>query len=131
MLEVITKIVGTFIKDIIVISFYTCILFFLSPIVLYIVFIHLTKRLQNRYVLLLIIFIIFNIIIGVFVCLSVTFWTIGVIHDISFSYALYNIIRVEWLYLLPTWIFFITIGVLRLIRIKDTWKEWVSWFEIN
>jgi hypothetical protein len=70
-------------------------------------------------------------IIVVFIGLSAAFWVRGVIHDISFSYVLYNIIRVQWLYLIPAWIYFLTFGILRLIRLKETWEEWVSWYEVH
>jgi uncharacterized membrane protein len=73
MLSIITKIFGTFLKDIVISCFYLFALFFLSPIMLYVAFISISKRIKNKFFILLIVFIVFNMIIVVFIGLSAAF----------------------------------------------------------
>ena len=131
MLSRASKIFGTFIKKLIILIFYLFFLFFVSPIILFVLLIFVSRQIKNKFIVVLLLFIFCNIVITSFVSLSVIFWTHGVIHDISFSYVLYNIIRVEWLYLVPMWIFFIYLGAMRLISFKDKWNELARKIELS
>ncbi len=124
MISMVAKIFGTFLRDIIIFAFYLFFFFFISPIMLFVIFILVSRQIKNNFTVVLILFIVCNILISIFVTLSSIFWIHGVIHDISFTYVLYNIIRVEWLYLVPLWLFFLYLGIMRLIHFKEKWNEW-------
>ena len=44
---------------------------------------------------------------------------------------LYNIMRVEWTYLSVIWLLFFVWGVVRLIRIREIWKELILWLDLD
>ena len=118
-------------KFIFIILFYSFLFFFLSALILFIFFIRIAKKFDKEDKILSIIFVLFNIVVLIILSLSFVLWYRGVIANMSFGYVIYNIIRVEWMYLTPIWVLFLMIGILKLIRIDKKLKERKNHIKVN